>query len=325
MNDNKYNVSRNEYDQYQESKRQDSWDDYSYDPDMDFSSLRRMKGHKKNDLKRYNENLNYIYRDLVKNGYSDTHIATLLGTIAEESLGDPYARSDSGAYHGLLQWGKDRYRINPFLENEERSNGDKAELDRQLKLIYDTIDNLTDRKSWTKGFEESGYRSAREAHDAWLNAQNIHDASHALNFGYVRPGGRDDSVKNRAGVSNVVEALMKKRAQDIKDYRARYVLKQQANQFAEGTDDKNDPGFTPTYKKLRGGYKKKVDEIASEMNFNDVESSYNSGLMNPALAARFKGLPNNGRAREQTSKTPLKSKEIEASMNYQIYNGNKKR
>lgn len=241
MGNNRYDVNYNEYQKLQESQKGDSYG-YDYDPDIDFSSMNRMKGYSKSELKRFNDNLNYIYRDLRKNGYDDMRISAILGTIVDESHGDPYATSDNGTYHGLLQWGSDRYRINPFYEDSERKAGDKAELDRQLKLMYSTIDNLDDRKSWTHGGKGSGYMSARDAHDAWINAQDINQAVHAFNYGYVRPKGKDASVKNRTDSSNFVVGLMNKRAEDVKNYHKhfRYVGQyDDSNVYADGTDNKD--------------------------------------------------------------------------------------
>ena len=45
--------------------------------------------------------------------------AYILGSIIEESGGDPFASSEGGTYQGLLQWGDDRYRI---TSNDNKKN-----------------------------------------------------------------------------------------------------------------------------------------------------------------------------------------------------------
>ena len=37
--------------------------------------------------------------------------AGIIGSIIEESGGNPLAKSKNGTYQGLLQWGADRYKI----------------------------------------------------------------------------------------------------------------------------------------------------------------------------------------------------------------------
>lgn len=145
------------------------------------------------------DNLNYIYGRLKERGYDDKHIAVLLGTIAEESGGNPYAVSPDGKFQGLLQWAGDRYAINPFMEENP-----KRELDRQIDYIARTIDNLDDSKSWTHGGKGSGYNRAADAHEAYVSSDSLDAINHAFNRGYVRPTGGDDSVANRYKVAEQV-------------------------------------------------------------------------------------------------------------------------
>ena len=70
-------------------------------------------------------------------------IASVLGSIIEESGGDPLAKSKNGTYQGLLQWGKDRYTI--------KSNNRDKELKDQLAYLKRTLNNTTDKVSWTHG------------------------------------------------------------------------------------------------------------------------------------------------------------------------------
>lgn len=161
---------------------------------FDFSSLKTTRNRPYDA-----DNLNYIYGRLKERGYDDKHIAVLLGTIAEESGGDPYAVSPDGKFQGLLQWAGDRYAINPFMEENP-----KRELDRQIDYIARTIDNLDDSKSWTHGGKGSGYNRAADAHEAYVSSDSLDAINHAFNRGYVRPTGGDDSVANRYKVAEQV-------------------------------------------------------------------------------------------------------------------------
>lgn len=123
--------------------------------------------------------------------------AYILGTIIEESGGNPLAKSDNDTYQGLIQWGEDRYRI--------QSNDKRKELVRQLQEIRKTLNNTTDNKSWTHGGEGSGYQSFRDAYNDF-NDPNISfdDGYRAFSFGYVRPEGKEDSYNNRLKVAKQV-------------------------------------------------------------------------------------------------------------------------
>ena len=88
----------------------------------------------------------------------------ILGSIIEESGGNPYAVDPSGNYQGLLQWGADRYR--------PKSSNPRVELNNQAQYILDTMDNTTDKVSWTHGGKGSGYSTQKEAHDAFNSKNN---------------------------------------------------------------------------------------------------------------------------------------------------------
>ena len=123
--------------------------------------------------------------------------AAILGSIIEESGGDPYAVDPSGNYQGLLQWGSDRYR--------PKSSNQRVELNNQAQYILDTMDNTTDKVSWTHGGKGSGYNTQKEAHDAFNNKNNTFaDKFRAFSYGYVRPQGKENSYKNRLKVGQKV-------------------------------------------------------------------------------------------------------------------------
>ena len=123
--------------------------------------------------------------------------ATILGSIIEESGGDPYAKNSTGAYQGLLQWGADRYRPQSMNPN--------VELNNQTQYILDTIGNTTDGVSWTHGGKGSGYKTQKDAYDAFNNEDNTFaDKFRAFSFGYVRPQGKGDSYQNRLKIGREV-------------------------------------------------------------------------------------------------------------------------
>lgn len=143
----------------------------------------------------YAGNMSYINERLKKIPIEQR--AAILGSIIEESGGDPTATDPSGAYQGLLQWGADRYR--------PKSSNQRTELNNQTQYILDTIDNTNDGVSWTHGGKGSGYNSQKETHDAFHSEDNTFaDKFRAFSYGYVRPKGKEDSYNNRLKVGRKV-------------------------------------------------------------------------------------------------------------------------
>lgn len=166
--------------------------------EIDFSGI------KTSSNRAYNNNyLNYINNFLIKKGYNVKQRASLLGDIIEESGGDPLSKSKNGTYQGILQWAKDRYRIqyeDPYKE-----------LDSQLEYLHNTLSNTTDRVSWTHGGVGSHFETGKQAHDAFHNPDIPIDSIHrAQSFGYVRPLGKEQSYLNRQKVvDQVLSKLIK--------------------------------------------------------------------------------------------------------------------
>lgn len=126
----------------------------------------------------------------------------LLGTILEESGGNPEALSPDNNFYGLLQWENRRY---PISNDTTLSKKDK--LNKQLEYIKGTLTNYSDFSSWTDGGRGSGYQSKKDAINRFNNSSLPLDSTvHALNFGYVRPAGKHDSVKNRLEASKLIQA-----------------------------------------------------------------------------------------------------------------------
>lgn len=116
--------------------------------------------------------------------------AGIIGSIIEESGGNPLAKNKNGAYQGLLQWGADRYRI--------QSNDPKVELANQIEYLKRSLNNLSDHRSWTDGGKGSGYKSYKDTFNAFTNpVSNLGDSFRAFSYGYVRPQGKEESFDNR--------------------------------------------------------------------------------------------------------------------------------
>lgn len=146
----------------------------------------------------YYLNLIYQINERLRNGNVPMEQrAAILGSIIEESGGNPLVQNKTGAYQGLLQWGADRYRLT--------SNNRNTEMNNQTQYILNTIDNTTDGVSWTHGGKGSGYKTQKDAHDAFNSNDNTFaDKFRAFSYGYVRPQGKGDSYQNRLRVGREV-------------------------------------------------------------------------------------------------------------------------
>ena len=139
--------------------------------------------------------LNEIYDGLIKRGFNKNQAITLIGTIAEESGGDVFAKSDDKKYTGLLQWEDRRYKVQ-YPEDRNK------ELNTQLDYIADTLINAQQRKDngfnddWTDGGEGSGYNSWKDAYKDFNDSTNVYNMTRGLNTGYVRPKG---GIKGNTG------------------------------------------------------------------------------------------------------------------------------
>lgn len=158
----------------------------------DFSSIKTTRN------RAYNKDyISYIYNKLKDSYLGDTQIAAILGSIIEESGGNPFAKSNTGKFQGLLQWEKGRY--SPISDDVYE------ELDNQIQYILRSITNTSDKKSWTHGGAGSGYSSYKEPYDEFFNDKSsISDATRAFNLGYVRPHGKHESADNRSSVAEQV-------------------------------------------------------------------------------------------------------------------------
>ena len=123
--------------------------------------------------------------------------AAILGTIMEESGGNPLAKNNSGAYQGLLQWGADRY--------VPQSSDKNTEMNNQIQYILSTVRDKEGGVNWTHGGRGSGYNTKDEAYSTFNNSNApFKDRYRAFSYGYVRPKGKEDSYNNRLNVARKV-------------------------------------------------------------------------------------------------------------------------
>lgn len=153
------------------------------------------------------KHLSEIYDGLTKRGLSQNQAITVVGTIAEESGGDVFAKSDDKKYTGLLQWEDRRYKVK-YPEDRDK------ELNSQLDYIANTLKNAQQRKDngfnddWTDGGEGSGYNSWKDAYKDFNDLTNVYNMTRGLNTGYVRPTGgikgNIGSIKNRMNAAKQI-------------------------------------------------------------------------------------------------------------------------
>lgn len=146
------------------------------------------RSYKSNNISRINEGLRSLPLE---------QRAAIIGTIIEESGGDPFAISSNGTYKGLLQWGADRY--------VPKSNDANEELNNQIQHILSTINNTKGGVNWTHGGKGSGYSTMNDTYKAFNNKDlPFKDRFRAFSYGYVRPQGKEDSYNNRLKVAQEV-------------------------------------------------------------------------------------------------------------------------
>ena len=191
--------------------------------------------------------------------------AAILGSIIEESGGEPLARSANSTYQGLLQWGHDRYTINPLATEDE-------EFQKQVSYIRDTINNTSDKVSWTHGGAGSGYNSYKEAYADFTNEQSPLDPTfRAFSFGYVRPKGKTDSYQNRLKVAQQV-------------YDRLYADEQQRNSHYQAKDFRDyEYQFPKRYSD--GG------SLNTSKSWNDLSLTEKAEMMKVAIQNGIKTLP----------------------------------
>lgn len=170
---------------------------YNYNA-PEFSLQKDWSGIKTTGNRPYNQDyIDYIDSSLADKGIDSLHRAAIVGNVIEESGGNPFAVDSTNTYQGILQWGPDRYVIG-------KEKDPYVELDNQINYLISTLNNLTDKKSWSHGGKGSGYNSLKDAYKKYTEGKTIDDIMHAFTWGYVRPTGKDKSYSNRLKVAKQV-------------------------------------------------------------------------------------------------------------------------
>jgi len=127
------------------------------------------------------KNLQYIDNELEKAGYGYVQRLAILGNIQRESNGNPLAISSNGTWHGLVQWNKDRYRL--------QSNDSQSELQRQTKLLLKELE----KTGWSGWTWQDQVKNAQ----AFKDTTDLKQAVDLFTRHFVRPGDIEDEITKR--------------------------------------------------------------------------------------------------------------------------------
>ena len=125
------------------------------------------------------DNLNHIADRLKDAGFSKEQSAAILGTVMEESHGNPLAIGDNGKARGLFQWHGARFQATD-------------DLDSQIDLI---INELRDYKN-SNGWLSSKKYNKQDAINAF-NSDDLHAIITALTANFIRPANTDSAIERR--------------------------------------------------------------------------------------------------------------------------------
>lgn len=127
------------------------------------------------------KNLEYVDKELEKAGYGYNQRLAILGTIQRESEGNPLAISKNGVWHGLIQWNKDRYRM--------QSKNEQEELKRQTQLLLKELEKT--------GWSGQTWRDQLAYSDSFKNAADLNEAMDIFTRRFVRPANIDSEIQKR--------------------------------------------------------------------------------------------------------------------------------
>lgn len=127
------------------------------------------------------QNLKYIDDELIKAGYGYFQRLAILGNVQRESSGNPLAVSSNGLWHGIIQWDKDRYRI--------QSNNAKEELQRQTALLLKELEK--------KGWSGATWKDQLAYAQSFRDTSDLNQAVDIFTRRFVRPGDIEGEIKKR--------------------------------------------------------------------------------------------------------------------------------
>lgn len=125
--------------------------------------------------------LEYIDKQLENAGYGYIQRLAVLGNVQRESSGNPLAVSSNGLWHGIIQWDKDRYRI--------QSDNPKEELKRQTSLLLKELEK--------KGWGGATWKAQLAYAKSFKDSSDLNEAVDIFTRRFVRPGDIEGEIKKR--------------------------------------------------------------------------------------------------------------------------------
>lgn len=136
------------------------------------------------------KNFKYIDEQLKNAGYGYIQRLAILGNIQKESGGNPLAVSNSGAYHGLIQWDHDRYRI--------RSNNEQEELKRQVEVLLMELK----QKGWGgKTWRDQLAKADEFKNSPYAGIEGLRNATDLFTRSLVRPLHTEEEIDARFNIA----------------------------------------------------------------------------------------------------------------------------
>ena len=130
---------------------------------------------------RRTKELEYIDKQLLNAGYGYVQRLAILGNVQRESSGNPLAVSSNGLWHGIIQWDKDRYRI--------QSNNAQAELQRQTALLLKELEK--------KGWSGQTWKDQLAYAQSFKDSADLKQAVDIFTRRFVRPGDINGEISKR--------------------------------------------------------------------------------------------------------------------------------
>lgn len=146
------------------------------------------------------DGMNMIYDALYDKGFNQRQIEAVLGSIIEESGGNPYAVSDYGGFKGLFQESDKRYPPKEFEKDKERFKGDKrGYINYMIDRFYDHVQD-----AGMYSIKDTKYNKAIHAVSEFMSEDPDTDYSYPLVYAFEAPSDKEGTYKNRKSVSNLI-------------------------------------------------------------------------------------------------------------------------
>lgn len=146
------------------------------------------------------DGMNMIYDALYDKGFNQRQIEAVLGSIIEESGGNPYAVSDYGGFKGLFQESDKRYPPKEFEKDKERFKGDKrGYINYMIDRFYDHVQD-----AGMYSIKDTKYDKAIHAVSEFMSEDPDTDYSYPLVYAFEAPSDKEGTYKNRKSVSNLI-------------------------------------------------------------------------------------------------------------------------